>query len=199
MPYDRKDYYYKKAKSEGKASRAAYKLLQLQEKFKFLKAGSKVVDLGCTPGGWLQELSQIIGPQGKVVGIDILPLKINLPPNCTFLNESIEDETTVLHIKESLNGEANAVVSDMSPNLSGVQFADAYKSYELANLGFELCLDILTPGGTYVCKIFPGQEVQDFRKVLQQNFAKVSTFTPPSTRKTSTEIYLVCLNFCKAI
>lgn len=195
MAYERKDYYYKKAKEEGKASRASYKIAQLQERFQFLKKGDAVVDLGCAPGGWLQELAQIVGPQGKIIGIDILPLKISLPANITFLQQSIEDEKITETLFEILGKKADAVVSDMAPNTSGVAFADAYRSYELCLLGFESCEKLLKTGGTFICKIFPGAELQDFRKLLQENFTKVSVVTPPATRKTSSELYLVCLGY----
>lgn len=195
MTYVRKDYYYKKAKEEGKASRASYKIAQLQEKYKFLKKGDAVVDLGCAPGGWLQELVQILGPQGKVVGIDILPLKISTHANVTFLLQSIEDENIADTLFEILGRKADAVVSDMAPNTSGVAFADAYRSYELCLLGFEACEKLLRAGGTFICKIFPGAELPDFRKMLQQHFEKVSSVVPPATRKSSSEIYLVCLGY----
>ena len=195
MAYKRKDYYYKKAKEEGKASRASYKIAQLQEKYQFLKKGNAVVDLGCAPGGWLQELVHILGPQGKVVGIDILPLKISTHANVTFLLQSIEDENIADTLFAILGRKADAVVSDMAPNTSGVAFADAYRSYELCLLGFETCEKLLRVGGTFICKIFPGAELPDFRKMLQENFAKVSSVTPPATRKTSSEIYLVCLGY----
>ncbi|PIR25304.1 MAG: RlmE family RNA methyltransferase [Deltaproteobacteria bacterium CG_4_10_14_0_2_um_filter_43_8] len=195
MAYNRKDHYYKKAKAEGKASRASYKIIQLQERFQFLRKGDKVIDLGCAPGGWLQELAQIVGPQGKVVGIDILPVEISFPKYVEIFLASIEDEATPALLEEHLGGKAKAIVSDMAPNTTGVAFADAYKSYELCLMGFELCAELLQEGGTYICKMFPGAESQGFRKTLQAAFQKVSTVTPPATRKTSSEFYLVCQGF----
>ena len=92
MAYDRKDHYYRRAKEEGKASRAAYKLTQINERFHLVKKGDRVVDLGAAPGGWMQEAAAIVGPAGRVVGIDLLPMKISLPRQVVFLQEKLEGE-----------------------------------------------------------------------------------------------------------
>ena len=198
MAYQRKDYYYKKAKAEGKASRAAYKLLQLNERFRLVRKGMKTVDLGCAPGGWLIELCDLVGVSGRVIGIDLQPLKIPLPSQATFVQGSIDDTSMLGTIKEHLGNKAEVVVSDMAPKTSGVAFADAYRSYELATLALEACEILLIEEGSFIVKIFEGQEVQAYRKALQATFEKVVNVTPPATRKTSAETYFICSGYNKA-
>lgn len=195
MAYNRKDYYYKKAKAEGKASRAAYKLTQLDAKFHLIKRGDSVIDLGCAPGGWIQEISHIVGASGKIVGVDLLPIKIHLSANARFILGNIEDDTILLKVVDILGKKADVIVSDMAPNTSGVAFADAYRSFELATKALEGCHSLLKEGGNFLVKIFMGEEVEAFRKTLQQSFKKVNTVTPPATRKESKEIYFVCTGY----
>ena len=195
MGYDRKDHFYRKAKKEGKASRAAYKLSELQKRFALIRKSGTVVELGSAPGGWMQELSSMVGPNGKVVGIDILPLKIQVPKNCTFFLGDIKDKKLLKEISEKIGGKSDAVVSDIAPNISGVAFADAYRSYELANLAFESCQHLLKSDGNFLAKIFPGDEFEGFVKKLKANFKSVKVIVPEATRKTSSERYLVCIGY----
>ena len=195
MAYERKDHFYRKAKSEGKASRAVYKLSELQKRFKLIKKGDAVLDLGSAPGGWLQELSPLVGPQGKVIGIDLLPLKISPPKGCVFIHGDLTDEDHQKEIMALANGNVDAILSDMSPNLSGVAFADAYRSYELAMLALDICKKLLKHGGNFVVKIFPGEEFHEYVKALKKHFEDVATITPEATRKTSSERYIVAMNF----
>jgi len=195
MAYDRKDHFYRRAKREGKASRAVYKLAELQRRFKLVKRGDAVVDLGCAPGGWLQELSPMVGGDGRVVGIDILPLTMGLPENCTFIEGDINDEGRLAEIEGLVRGKVDAIVSDMSPNLSGIAFADAYHSYELAMRALEVADRMLKHGGNFVVKIFPGEEFAGFMRELKSKFGKVNTVVPEATRKTSSERYLVGVGY----
>jgi len=197
MAYKRKDHFYMRAKREKKASRAAYKLSELQKRFKIAQRGDKVLDLGSAPGGWLQELSQMVGPTGRVIGIDLLPLKIAPPKNCLFIHGNLEDSESLRKITDAAEGKVDAIVSDMSPNLSGVSFADAYRSFEVATLALETCRRLLKPGGNFVVKIFPGEEFTGYVKTLKENFKKVSTVVPEATRKTSSERYMVGMEYKK--
>lgn len=191
MAYDRKDHYYRLAKKEGRASRAVYKLKQLNERFSLIRRGDKVVDLGSAPGSWLKEISNIAGPRGKVVGIDILPIKIQLSGNAKFLLANINDNDSMKKISEEIGGKADAIFSDMAPNLTGISFRDAYLSYELGMMALEVCRKILKSGGNFAVKIFPGDELDGYKKMLQENFEKVTAVIPPATRKTSSELYIV--------
>jgi 23S rRNA (uridine2552-2'-O)-methyltransferase len=195
MAFKRKDHFYRRAKEEGKASRAVYKLAELQRRFGLIHKGDTVIDLGCAPGGWMQELAPMVGPKGKVVGIDILPIKISLPGQCHFIQGDMGDDVSLEELREAAGGKVSAVLSDMSPNLSGIAFADAYRSYELALAALEFTRGILKPGGNFVVKIFPGEEFADYVKELKGSFGSVKTVAPDATRKTSPERYLVAKGF----
>ncbi len=195
MGYERKDHFYKRAKREGKASRAVYKLAELQKRFKLVRRGDVAIDLGCAPGSWMQELSAMVGQNGRVIGIDLLPLKISLQPNCRFIKGNAEDESSISEIHDLCGGKADAVLSDMSPNLSGIAFADSYRSYELCVLALNLCSSLLKPGGNFVVKIFPGEEFAGFIAELKRRFEEVATVIPEATRKTSSERYVIARGF----
>lgn len=195
MAYDRKDHFYRRAKREGRASRAAYKLSELQDRFSIVKNGATIIDLGAAPGGWLQELSEMAGTAGNIVGIDLLPLKIHPPKNCAFILGNIEHEESQRRISELCKGKADVIVSDMAPNLSGVAFADAYRSYELSVVALGICRKFLKAGGNFVVKIFPGDEFESFLDELKRNFRAVKVVIPKATRKTSSERYIVATGF----
>ncbi len=197
MQYNRKDHFYRKAKKEGKASRAVYKLAELQQNFKLVRQGSIALDLGSAPGGWMQDLSQMVGKSGKVIGIDILPLKIQLPPNCVFFLGRIEDSAMRDKLFEAAGRDVDAVLSDMAPNISGIPFADAHRSYLLACMALKVCDFILKKGGNFVAKIFPGEDFADFKARLKEKFERVSQVIPEATRKSSNEVYLVGVKFKK--
>ena len=214
--YDRKDRYYQKAKKEGLASRAAYKLTEIQFKYKIIRSGNKVLDVGCAPGGWLQSLSKMVGPKGLLVGIDRLPLKIQPSPNTVFLQKNIEEEGLALEFQKILSQgpakpsrEANSkslrslkgadffdvIVSDISPDLSGIPFRDIYNSYELSLKVWKLANQFLKKGGNFVSKIFPGEETNKLKVEIKKNFKRFVTFIPEATRKTSNEVYLIGLDY----
>ncbi len=197
--YQRKDHYYKKAKEEGLASRAVYKLEELDRQFHLLKAGDRVLDLGCAPGGWLQYIAKKIGPQGKAIGVDLLEVQTKFPQQVSILKGDITREETQKICIEKLGGEAYLIVSDMSPNLSGIRFKDNYESYLLGLNALNIAQKILKKGGNLVVKIFPGDELAEFKKKLQENFEEIKTHIPQATRKGSSEIYLVSQNFKRAL
>ena len=195
MNYDRKDRYYQKAKESGYKSRAAYKLIQLHEKFQIFKHGMRVVDLGCAPGSWLQVISEKIGPTGKVVGLDIEEVPPFGSKNIHFIRGDILEKENQEKILDRLGGLADLVVSDMAPHLTGIKFKDHYHSFELADSALAFCHSLLRSGGNFVVKIFPGEELDGFKKKLQSVFDKLKVHIPDATRKTSSEIYLVGLGF----
>ena len=199
MPqYERKDHFYKKAKAHGKASRAAYKIEEIQRRFRIIQSGDRVADLGCAPGGWLQPMAAWVGPTGKVVGIDLEKIRIPLPAHVVCvqmdISQCIENPTALTTF---LGGSAHAVVSDMAPHTSGTRFLDQIRAVELAKTAWECAQMILLPGGHFVVKIFEGPEVSDFRKVLQHHFEQVKTIDPEASRKGSLERYFVCLSLKK--
>jgi len=194
--YNRKDHYYKKAKEEGFASRAVYKLEQIQSRFHIIKRGDRVLDIGCAPGGWMQIVSKWVGNDGLVAGIDLLPLKISLRPNMKFvLGDILDDENHAKLAKLFATQETDVVLSDMAPNTSGVAFKDAYLSYELCDTALDAAKKLLKPNGNFVAKIFQGEEVEVFKKELKSCFKRVEHYVPPATREGSKELYLVALGF----
>ncbi len=195
--YERKDHYYKKAKEQGLASRAVFKLEELDQKFHLLKTGSKVLDMGCAPGGWLQYIAKKIGPQGKAVGVDLLKVKTKFPSNISIRQGDATQEEIQKLCREDLRAEADLIVSDMSPNLSGIHFKDNYESFQLCLNVLKVVQKILKKGGNMVVKIFPGDELGEFKKKLQENFEEIKTYVPKATRKGSSEIYLISLHFKK--
>lgn len=194
--YERKDHYYKKAKEEGRASRAVYKLEQIQAKFKIIRKGDRVLDLGCAPGGWMEIVSEIVGKEGIVVGIDLLPLKIQLRPNMKYLQGDINDDANLNKLQEYAGGGAyDVVISDMAPNTSGVAFKDCFLSYELCTMALDTAKRMLKPNGNFAAKIFQGKEVEDFKRDLRACFQKVAQYLPPATREGSKEIYIAAMGF----
>lgn len=191
MAYQRKDHYYKKAKKEGKPSRAAYKIEQIQKRLKLINKGDIVIDLGCSPGGWLKEISKMIGPKGNVIGVDVEVLRVEIPKNGAFILGDIMNPDAIEQICLRLTRDADVIVSDMAPNLSGISFRDAYRSYELASRALEICRGILKEGGNFIVKVFPGKELNELKKVMGKLFKKVDIVIPPATRKTSSEQYLI--------
>lgn len=196
MPaYQRKDHYFKKAKDTGLRSRAAFKLMELNQRYRLLRQGQLVVDLGCWPGGWMQVISKEIGPFGRVIGLDIEPMEMQGMRNTCFIQGDIREERTRQLLLAELGRKVDLVLSDMAPNLSGIKFQDHYNSYELAEQAFQLCKLVLREGGDFAVKIFPGEELEPFKDNLKNAFTQLKTFIPDSTRKTSTEIYLVAKGF----
>jgi len=192
-PFQRKDRFYQKAKTEGYPARSAYKIMELDDRFKIFKQGTTVVDLGCAPGGWLKVAEERLGGNGTLVGIDLLPLQFSPRPKTKFLQDDFTKEESREWIKSQMKGAGDWILSDLSPNISGIKFRDTYESANLCQLALEFARDTLNPGGNFLCKAFPGQEVEEFRKEIKKFFKKIVTVVPEATRRSSSEIYLICL------
>lgn len=188
----RKDRFYFKAKKEGYPARSAYKIIELNKRFGIFKPGRKIVDLGCAPGGWLMVAEEILAGKGTLVGIDLLPLHYTPLATTHFIQGDFTAPAERVKIKTLLKGQADWVLSDMSPDISGIAFRDTFQSTELAGSALEFVLEILKPQGGFLFKVFPGPELEDFRKQLARHFKKVRTVIPEATRQSSTEIYIVC-------
>lgn len=191
-PFVRKDRFYFKAKKEGYPARSAYKIIELDRRCQIFKPGRKIVDLGCAPGGWLKVAQEKLAGKGMLVGIDLLPLKFTLSPRTHFIQGDFTERANQKKIISLLGGPADWVLSDMSPNISGIKFRDTFQSTELVNLALNFALEILKPDGGFLFKIFPGPELEDLRKLLATHFKKVRTVIPEATRQSSTEVYTVC-------
>lgn len=191
-----KDYYYRKAKKEKYRSRAAFKLKQLNKKFKIIKRGDVVLDIGAAPGGWIQVLREIVTEKGLVLGVDlknIKPLK--------FENvKTIKGDFTKNEVIDEIKGiipRADVVVSDASPDISGVWDIDHFRSVELSRNALSIARDILKPGGNFLVKIFQGGETEEFFREVKGTFSYTKRTKPKASRGQSSEIYIAAKGFSK--
>jgi len=187
MARDQRDYYYRLAKEEGFRARSAYKLLQINEKFHVIKRGDSVVDLGAAPGGWLQVAEKLSG--GKIVGVDLEG--ISYIPGVTTFRADITAESTVDLVKEALGGEADVVICDAAPNLSGAWDRDHAVSVDLARSALQMAKKLLKPRGNFVVKVFQGDMFTDYLNEVRKEFATVHAHSPVASRKESAETYVV--------
>ena len=194
--YDRKDKFYQKAKREGYLSRAAYKLIEIDIKYKLFRKNMTVLDCGAAPGGWSQVAIEKIGKGGKVVGVDLDEIKGIHSPNFVGIVGDIElDE--ILEKLLTISSRYDLVISDIAPNTIGVRDADHYNSYELVMTVFSLVKKCLDNGGSFIFKLFEGELRAKLVKDLKVFFKDVYTFKPEATRKGSMELYIVAKGFIK--
>ncbi len=195
MSYNPHDRYFKKAKQEGYRSRAAYKLRELQQRYRLLRAGDKVVDLGAAPGGWLQVAAKILGQNGKVIGVDLQEMQPFPERNITTLQGDVGSDEIHLKIKEFLAGPADAVISDMAPKLSGIRDADIARAVELNRLALAIGVQLLRPGGSLLVKSFMNNDLHQFTSELKRHFSEVQRTKPEATRQGSSEFYFLAKGF----
>jgi len=192
MAYEHKDRFYRKAKEQGRPSRASFKLEEILKKFKLVKSGDSVLDLGAAPGGWTAVLAEAVGKSGRVLAVDLEKLSRAFPPQVQFFQGDLNEAATQAWVAESLAGAPIALLcSDMSPKLSGIAFRDYYQSYQCGLLAWKLARKYLKPGGHFIVKQFPGEEFAGFLKDLRAEFKQVKVFEPEASRKTSKEVYLI--------
>ena len=193
--YERKDALYRRAKSEGYRSRAAYKLSELQRRLRVLRAGDAVVDLGAWPGGWLQVAAELVGARGRVVGIDLVPLDPLPDSRILMLAADAGDPALPERVREMLGRPADIVLSDMAPKLTGIAPRDTARAAELLDVAHRFAAATLRPGGTLVAKTFGGAEMETSRAALRGAFRQVRLVGLESTRKGSSELYLVASDY----
>jgi len=193
----RRDQFRKKAKEEGYRSRAAYKLLQLNDKFRMIRAGSIVVDIGCAPGGWLEVASDLVGQRGIVVGVDIVDVKPIGRKNVKIIKEDVSSPDFPEKLSAALGkgGKADCILADLSPKLSGIWDMDHFKQVELCHKVLDLLPQNLVEDGSSVLKAFHGEELDSFVKRLKKSFSRVDVSKPEASRSQSSEVYLVSLGF----
>jgi 23S rRNA (uridine2552-2'-O)-methyltransferase len=189
MARDQKDHYYRRAKEEGYRARSAYKLLQINQKFHLIKKGDRVVDLGAAPGGWLQVAKELAGKDGRIVGVDLEAIE-PIPGVVTF-QADITKESTVELIKEAIGGEADVVICDAAPNLSGAWDVDHARSIDLSTSALAMAKKLLRPRGHFLAKVFQGDMFTDFLDEVKQEFSQVQAHSPAASRKESAEMYVV--------
>ena len=195
MSYNPQDRYFKKAKQEGYRSRAAYKLLELQQRYRLLKAGDGVVDLGAAPGGWLQVAAKVVGQHGKVIGVDLQPIQPLPQGNVILLSGDIRSEEIQRRIRELIGGPAHCVLSDLAPKLSGIRDADMARCLELNRIALAVAKQLLRPGGALLVKSFISEDLQLFSAELKQHFTAVQRTKPEATRQGSSEFYFFAKGF----
>lgn len=185
-----KDEYVRRAQEQGYRSRAVFKLLEVQEKDRILKPGMVVVDLGAAPGGWSEAARQLVGRNGRLIATDILPMD---PIEGVEFLEGDFREDEVLDRLLALIGEdrADLVLSDMAPNMSGVDAVDQPRAMYLAELALDLARKILKPGGDFLVKVFQGEGSEAYLRTLRQDFDKVIVRKPRASRPRSREVYIL--------
>ena len=188
----REDPYFQQAKAEGYRARSAFKLLQIQEKFHLLKRGDRVLDLGAAPGRWSQVASEIVGPSGQVVAVDLQA--IDALPGVVTLQGDMTSTEVQAQILEATGGPVHVVLSDAAPNSTGVKLRDHVLSVELVRAALELSHLVLRPGGHLVAKVFEGEDLPQLIVDLRQVFEKVKPHYPAATRREGREVFLVCQN-----
>jgi 23S rRNA (uridine2552-2'-O)-methyltransferase len=186
------DHYRKRAQAEGYVARAIYKLKEVDEKYHLFKAGQRVLDLGCSPGSWLQYIGSRIGPRGLVVGIDVNPLEIKVAPPLYFMQAEIGsiDFKTLTAISPVFD----VVVSDMAPKTTGMRQVDQQRSLDLAWAAWEWAEKLLHRGGHFLVKVFEGPDTGSLMALLKANFKSCRPVKPAGSRPASREIYLLGLN-----
>jgi 23S rRNA (uridine2552-2'-O)-methyltransferase len=186
---DKPDYFSRRARQENFASRAVYKLADIDQKFRLFHAGQRVLDLGCAPGSWLQYISSRVGPQGLVVGLDRQEVKLNLGPRVHLWQVDMADFNPA-ELK-SLSPVFDVVVSDLAPATSGVKDVDHQRSLTLARLSWDFAGVLLATGGHYLVKVFQGPDFPEFVATIRLHFQQVQIIKPTGSRRDSREIYLL--------
>lgn len=187
--YNKKDFYHQKAKEEGFLARSAYKLQELQKKFKLMKSGSRVLDLGAAPGAWVQVALPLVGATGKVVGVDLEKIEAKTIPAVNFRFH--HGDAFKLKPEDLPEGPFDVVLSDMAPKTSGIRVRDQALSAALCLHALETAKLHLKRGGSLVVKLFEGEDAETVAKEIGRHFAQLKHFRPDSTRSESKEIYLV--------
>ena len=188
------DPYVKEAQKRGYRSRAAFKLIELDERDKLLRPGLAAVDLGAAPGSWSQVLRERLGPKGRIVAVDLLPM--DPLPGVTFVQADFTTDEGLQAVEAALGGRlVDLVVSDMAPNLSGVDSADQARSVGLAEMALAFAEEHLQPGGDFAVKVFQGSGLAPLEKAVRERFAKSYTRKPKASRDRSREVFLVAKAF----
>ena len=187
------DPYVARAKREGYRSRAAFKLIEIDEKYHILKPGQRIIDLGAAPGGWSQIAAKKVGPKGKIVGIDLLP--IDPMPGVEFIQLDFLDESAPGKLIEMLGGQADIVMSDMAANTTGHKKTDHLRIIGLAEAAIYFAREVLAPGGVFLAKVFQGGTENQLLADLKRDFAVVRHVKPAASRADSAELYVLATGF----
>ncbi len=194
-PYDPKDYFYRKAKKEGLRARSAYKIEEIADRFKLLRTGIAVLDLGAAPGGWLQVMADRIGPKGAVIGVDLVPIAPIAKPGVKTAVLDIRAPDFAEKMRQLHAGQFDLVTSDMAPKTTGIKDVDEARSLELASLALDTAESVLKRGGGFVCKVFMGAGFDPYLNRIKLRFERTKVMRPEATRERSFEHYVVGVGF----
>jgi 23S rRNA (uridine2552-2'-O)-methyltransferase len=172
-----------------------FKLKEAQNKFHLIKKGDRVLDLGCSPGSWLLYAAELTGKRGRVLGIDLKAVRIKIPPQAETLTADILTIDRAWIDKQKLGDRFNVVLSDMAPATTGNKALDAARSFQLCQAALNIAEMALQPGGSFICKIFQGEEFKEFSDIVRNRFKHHKIFKPRSSRKESNEIFIVGMGF----
>lgn len=187
----RRDLYRRLAREQGYNSRAAFKLIEANERYGFLTGRRRVLDFGSSPGGWLQVASELVGPEGKVVGVDVAPIRVK-EKNVVTLKMDINDPALPPKALEALGRKADVFLSDLAPTVSGVWELDQTRQVDLTLKVLELTSSLLKSGGCLFCKLFEGEGSQRVREEFKGRFETVRVIKPAASRNASSELYYFC-------
>lgn len=183
------DHYTKQARKDRYPARSVFKLQEIQRRFRIIGKGAQVFDLGCAPGSWLLYSAELTGPKGRVVGIDIKPVDIKLPAHVSVhTGDILNPDNGIEHLADR---PFDVVLSDMAPATTGQKEVDATRSLSLCEAALGIGLKCLKPGGSFVCKIFQGQDTKAFTNAAAKHFRQLKIFKPQSSRKASREIFII--------
>lgn len=188
------DHYVKQAQKDGYRSRACYKLLEIQEKDQLIKKGMNLVDLGAAPGSWSQVAAKLVGDQGRVFASDILAM--DALAGVSFIQGDFRDEAVLNALLSTAGGQnIDLVISDMAPNISGTKSVDQSRAMYLAELALDFAVQVLRPGGHLLIKVFQGEGIDEYRRLVSNRFQSVKTRKPKASRPRSREIYLLAQGY----
>ncbi|MFH1350212.1 MAG: RlmE family RNA methyltransferase [Pseudomonadota bacterium] len=189
------DHYTRRSRDERWLARSVYKLEEADRRFKLIRKGDYLLDLGCYPGSWVQYGLKIIGPQGELVGVDLLEPSRLIAPNFRFIKADVLKLDLDWLVKEI--SPRDVVLSDMAPNTTGIRVADTCRSMELSERALDIALVMLRKKGHFLCKIFEGEGFKAYRETFSSHFGQVRLLRPSAVRKGSREVYLLGLNLVK--
>lgn len=189
--YDPQDAFYRKAKQQNLRARSAFKLDEIQQRWRLVRSGDAVIDLGAAPGGFLQVLAEVVGPQGRIVGVDLDAIR-PMGGVVTTLQSDVMAPDLLQRLRDALQRpQADVLASDLAPKTTGIRDADEARSIGLVRRALELALQLLKPGGHFVAKVFMGEEFDALCQELRSDFSDVRILRPEATRARSREAYIV--------
>ncbi|MGZ7159480.1 MAG: RlmE family RNA methyltransferase [Methanobacterium sp.] len=188
-----KEHYYKMAKKEKYRSRASYKLLQLNKRYKIIRNSDYIIDLGAAPGGWSQVALDIVGKEGKVIAVDIQRIKPFDEDNFAQITGDFTESGIIDKIEDEIGRDADVILSDAAPKLTGIKDIDQLKSIDIVENALKIADSILKIGGSMIIKVFQGEGFEDYLKKVKRKFKIVKTTKPPSSKKGSMEMYIIAL------